>query len=421
MRSTITRKILETFRMKALYRLLVAAIGAAAFASCTQNGGLIYLNIQKVTKTTTSTSIPLDITVSDIANVGTNNATAPYYVAAGKIYNGTAPVGGSTSWGAISVPQTTGKDMLCNTMTYDLLNNKLWAGFFSSNASTFGLYSMSPGTTPVVWTQLVDNLNPTAQITYLNVPSSTDGRLFAVVSWMVGGNPFYELDTYNGTTWTATSLNTTTAASNKPITSVALLGSTYYATCGNTLFSAPASGYPALSFAAALSPGTIPIATDSNDILQNIFIDANYNNQGGLTPLIAVLSSNQTVNPGIGSVYYSMNGGSTWTKATTNGNTSYTVGFLCVAGPVDLNHTVYLLGSDSGVGGAFGFFSFVPSTIGLSRFGGLSYSLYASAVRRILVDQTNNLVAMGTINNGLWVTIGIDTTGGFGSSTWTQE
>ena len=124
--------------MKALSRLLIAAIGAAAFASCTQNGSLIYLNIQKVTKTNTSSSIPLDITVSEIVGIGAGG-TAPYYVAAGKIYNGTVPSPGSTNWNAIGVPQANGKDMLCNALAWDGIN--LWGGFFSSDGSTFGLYS----------------------------------------------------------------------------------------------------------------------------------------------------------------------------------------------------------------------------------------------------------------------------------------
>ncbi len=116
-----------------------------------------------------------------------------------------------------------------------------------------------------------------------------------------------------------------------------------------------------------------------------------------------------------------MNNGGSFAEATTNAQTSYTVGFLCVAGPVDTGHTTYLLGADCGYGGAFGFFSFTPSNGSLNRFGGLSYSLYASTVNRIMVDATNNIVAMGTVNNGLWVTYPVDTTGGFGSNTWTQE
>gem|GEM_PF-3072317 len=414
MRFTIIRNLLEVLRMKAFSRLVIAAIGAAAFASCTQNGNLIYLNIQKVTKTNVSTSIPLDITVSDIVNVGADNSAAPYYVAAGKIYNGTAPVGGTTNWNAISVPQASGKDMLCNTLTYDPSNHQLWGGFFSSDGTTYALYWTDPRL-PVAWTKLVDNLNPTAQITYLNVPSATDRRLFAVVSWMVNGNPVYELDTTQS--GSASWNNTGLTSSTKPITSVALNGATYYATWGNTLYSAPASLYPTLSFSVVLSPGTAPLATNPNDILQGIFIDPNY----AAGALIAVVASNQTVNPAVGSVYFSMDGGLTWSNTNTTASTSYQVGFLCAAGPVDSAHTTYLLGSDSGTGAAFGFFSFVPSSASLTRFKGISYSLYASAVRRILVDQANNLVAMGTINNGLWVTLGIDATGGFANSTWTQE
>jgi hypothetical protein len=88
---------------------------------------------------------------------------------------------------------------------------------------------------------------------------------------------------------------------------------------------------------------------------------------------------------------------------------------------VDSGRTIYLLGSDAGLGGAFGFFTFFPSNGALNRFGGLSYSLYASAVNRIIVDTASSIVAMGTINNGLWVTTPVQTNGTFDSNTWTQE
>ena len=174
--------------MKALSRLLIAAIGAAAFASCTQNGSLIYLNIQKVTKTNTSSSIPLDITVSEIVGIGAGG-TAPYYVAAGEIYDGTVPSPGSTNWNAIGVPQANGKDMLCNALTWDGTN--LWGGFFSSDGSTFGLYSMIPSVG--TWTQVTSGPTVGKQITYLNAIGSV---LFVVAATDSSGTFTYELDAW---------------------------------------------------------------------------------------------------------------------------------------------------------------------------------------------------------------------------------
>ncbi len=398
--------------MKAFSRLLIAAIGAAAFASCTANGSLIYTNIQKTTKTTTSSSIPLDITVSDMVNVTNSlvpgNASAPYYVSAGKIYNGTVS-NGSTNWSAISTPN----NMICNTLTYDGLNNQLWAGFFSPDGSTFGLYLSTPGSN--TWNLVTDPIHPNMQITYLGVPSN-DGHLFVVVEQLSNGNPVYWLDTAvtgSGvnppTGWTYTGLTSST----KPITGVALVGTTYYATCGNTLYQS--SGlYPSISFAAVPS-----FPAGSSDILQGIYVDPSY---GGGGTLVVVPSSNQTTQTtGVGGLFYSVNGGGTWSEATSNAGTSYNAGFLCVAGPVDSGHTTYLAGGDSGYGGAFGFFYFQPASITLQRFNGLSYSLYASAIRRIIVDITNNIVAMGTVNNGLWVTSPVQPNGVFDSNTWTQE
>jgi hypothetical protein len=409
--------------MKAFTRLLIAAVGAAAFASCTANGNLIYLNIQKTTKTTTSSNIPLNITIADMVNVTNSsfpgNASAPYYAAAGKIYNGTVS-NGSTNWSAISTPN----NMVCNTLTYDGDYNQLWAGFFSPNGSTFGLYWSTPGSN--TWNLVTDTLHPNYQITYVGVPSTASGSsnlgdLFVVVEWMSNGSPVYELDTaqtQNGAppiNWTSTGLTSSTS----PITGVGFVGTTntYFAVSGNTLYTSSGT-FPNITFA-AVSSSTFPAG--SNDLLQGIYVDPSYS--GGT--FIAVPSSNQTTQTaGVGGIFYSTNGGTSWSEAQSNAGTSYNAGFLCVAGPVDAGHTTYLAGADSGYGGSFGFFYFTPSSINLQRFEGISYSLYASAVRRIIVDIPNNIIAMGTINNGLWVT-----TGGTGSSwsgnidgnTWTQE
>lgn len=198
----------------------------------------------------------------------------------------------------------------------------------------------------------------------------------------------------------------------KPITGVAFAGGNYYVTSGNTLYTG------ALNTLVPTSPPTL----NSNDILQGIFVDTNFLNAG--ETLIIIPSSNPTSSTqGYGNIYYSIQG--TWYSSSQT-ISSYNVGFLCAAGPTDAGHTTYLMGTDSGTGGAFGFYTFIPSTSGtaVNRFSGLSYSLYYSAVRRIMVDTNpaNNIVAMGTINNGLWVTTPIDNSGNnYLNNTWTQE
>lgn len=94
-RSIITKPVTAIIRMKAFRRLLIASIGAAAFASCTANGGLIYLNIQKVSKTGTG-SLPINITVAEMLATGSTGGP-PYYVATGKVYQRTVPSTGSTN------------------------------------------------------------------------------------------------------------------------------------------------------------------------------------------------------------------------------------------------------------------------------------------------------------------------------------
>jgi hypothetical protein len=400
--------------MKAFSRLLIAAIGAAAFASCTQNGGLIYMNIQKTQKTNTSTSIPLDITVSEIASTYPTDPTAPYYVAAGKIYNGSTPVNGTTTWGSIPVPQVNGKDMLCNAMTWDGTN--IWGGFFSSDGSSFGLYKMTPpATSASSWSQVNDpyaSMNDT-QFTYL---MAVGGGVFVVTATLSSGaSSFaYELDLWDGSAWHQL---VPQGVLSRPITGIGFDGTKYYFTSGNSLYVSSGVFPTSLTFSGSLITATDG-SNSNGDILQGVFVDLTY--QGTANPIIIVPASNPQVNPPAGNLYYSTDAGTTWTRVSQQIG-GYNVGFLCVSGAVDTGHTTYLLGTDSGTGGAFGFYSFVPSTNSLNRFGGLSYSLYYSAVRRILVDITNNFVAMGTINNGLWATTPVDPSGGFGSNTWTQE
>jgi hypothetical protein len=395
--------------MKAFRRLLIASIGAAAFASCTANGGLIYLNIQKTTKTQTG-NIPVDITVTEMLATGPGD----YYVAAGKIYHGTASAG-SSDWSAISVPQANGQDMLCTALSWDGAN--LWGGFFSPDGSSVGLYERVAGS----WTLITGGGAPAGlQITY--VKAFAANAVFAVAAKMSGGNFAYQLYFYNGGGWATATFGGASTLS-RPITGIGSDGPTnYYATSANVVYSAPIA--TPTTFTAFFT------STEPNDIFRGVFIDTDF--AGGPNTLILVPSSNQTVSStGVGGVYYSIsnyNGGA-FSEVTTNAGSSYNVGFLCAAGPVDPEptyaHVTYLLGADSGYGAGFGFFSLNlsnPASPALNRYNGISYSLYASAVNRILVDTSSaNLVAMGTINNGLWVTYAVDQTGGFSSNTWTQE
>ena len=220
--------------------------------------------------------------------------------------------------------------MLCNALAWDGIN--LWGGFFSSDGSTFGLYSMIPSVG--TWTQVTSGPTVGKQITYLNAIGSI---LFVVAATDSSGTFTYELDALQST-WFPNLLS----GLSRPITGVAATTTpTYYATSGNTLY---ASSGPTLPF--TFSPDTA-LSAGSNDLFQGIYIDPAYN-YGGATLFVIPNSNQQTQTQGIGSVWFSTNGGSIWSNATTNASTSYNVGFLCVAGPVDSGHTTYLLGTDSG-------------------------------------------------------------------------
>lgn len=234
---------------------------------------------------------------------------------------------------------------------------------------------------------------------------------------MSGGSYVYDLDVLPSGT---SSWKTLVSSLAKSITGVGHLGSTYYVTSGANLSTVTGSSPLGSSPSSwSLGGGLITASdgsTSSSDILRGVFIDSSYS--GG--SLIMIPASNQSVNPQTGNLYFSTNGGSSWTRLSTEVS-GYDVGFQCVAGPVDSGHTTYLVGTDSGTGGAYGFYAVVPSSSSLSRFSGTSYTLYYDAVRRILVDLTNGLLALGTINDGLWVTTSIDSSGSFSSNTWFHE
>jgi hypothetical protein len=117
-------------------------------------------------------------------------------------------------------------------------------------------------------------------------------------------------------------------------------------------------------------------------------------------------------------VYYSTNG-TAWSKASTTEQVAgNTVGFLTVSTRVGTSGPVFLVGADGG-----GFYTLNAVSGTLSRFSDVTVTgLYAGAVRRILVDLTNNpnTVFFGTAGTGLWRAT-FDPAGGTVVSGWIHE
>jgi hypothetical protein len=119
-----------------------------------------------------------------------------------------------------------------------------------------------------------------------------------------------------------------------------------------------------------------------------------------------------------GAVYYY--NGTTWARATTTDEVNgRLVGFLTVSTHVDTagSGVIYLVGADG-----LGFYTLNVTNNILTKFSDVTVTgLYAGAVRRMLVDQTqNNTVFMGTAGTGLWRAT-FDPATGAVNSTWIHE
>jgi len=388
--------------MKSRFALLLIAMLAliGALSACTANGGAIYATIETEKKIDVST-LDQTITVLDLLNVGSGQF--PYLVAAGAVFKGTVPdvnnvigwpnVGGSPI--AVTPPV---RGALCLAMTS--FNSGIYGGFFTSDGSTMGLYKSvgSPGFSFAV----ADGATAVAamagkQITHLQVAGPILApNLFAVVATPgTGTSGFtYELDySADGSSFTATNLTGLTTQ----ITGVGYLPGnlTYYVTAGSVLYSGTALNSPLIST-------SMGFTLANGEELRGVTVDGSY---------IFIPSSN-------GAVYYY--NGTTWARATTTDEVNgRLVGFLTVSTHVDTagSGVIYLVGADG-----LGFYTLNVTNNILTKFSDVTVTgLYAGAVRRMLVDQTqNNTVFMGTAGTGLWRAT-FDPATGAVNSTWIHE
>jgi hypothetical protein len=354
--------------MKARTILIMASV--ALLWSCTQDGGTIYKTIESEKKVTDST-LPKTLTVHEMLTTGIGN---PYFVAAGAIYNGTVlDAAGKIGWPttdktavAVDAPVS---GALCNALAYD--GAELWGGFFTPGAN-LGLYrSTSRSFLSVAAVQ--DIAIKDKQVTMLQF---VNGKLFVGAATVpVGGTAYvYELDYYNGTTWSPAPLISGLA---KPINGVAWDGSSYLMVAGSALYTGTSADPPVFDAGtSALSSLTV----SASDELRGVFAQT--------APSRVIIASKLGL--------YVRDAG-TWSQAAPDPISGVTVPFLTAAGPSDAGGNIYLAGSD-GYGYYYLDWSATPKT--LTRFDTSTISLYNAAVRRILVDGTT--VFMGTSGAGLW-------------------
>jgi hypothetical protein len=368
----------------------------AALSACTANGGSIYATIESEKKINVSTLNQL-LTIIDLVNVPT--APLPYFVAAGAVYNGTvADANNSIGWPTVGADPVAvappGPTSLCTALTYFPVTSSLYGGFFTSSGSGMGVYSSSAAS-PGFLTALTDPLVSGQQITLLQTANVS---LFAVVATPAGGTSGFNYSlaySGNGTTFLP---GTPLTDPKKKITGVAYFAgnTTYYMTSGSTLYSGPAPN----SLVGSTSIGTFPI--DGGDELRGVTVDNGY---------ILIPSKN-------GAVYYS-NDGTNWSRASTGDQVSGSVvGFLTVSTRVGTTGPVFLVGADGA-----GFYTLNVGSGTLSKFSDVTVTgLYAGAVRRILVDLTNNpnTVFFGAAGTGLW-RANFDPATGFVNSSWIHE
>jgi hypothetical protein len=367
--------------MKARFTGFLLAVAAAVviLGSCTANGGSIYATIENAKKTITS-ALAKTLTIQDLVIRGPGG---PYDVAAGAIFEGSVTGTPSTTNDVIQWNTDAGNNLLsiappvsgqiCSSLVFD--GTDLWGAFFNPGNQTFGLYKSIGGATPTFAGRSPVN---DAQIAgkQIMLIQRANGILFVVAGAVTGSPYVFELDYFNGAAWVP-------LLTNLPfmINGVAWDGTQYWAAGCTTAYTfSPAFALTGTN----TSLGGYNLATGSGQ-LNGVFVDGTK---------VFIPSKG-------GGVYYSADRGAKWTQYGPDNINSYTVGYLCVAGPADApGGNVYLVGSDG-----WGYYYLNTSTGTITRFNDSTILLYSAAVRRILIDLTvpgRNSVFMGTAGGGLW-------------------
>jgi hypothetical protein len=371
----------------AIIRFLAIAAALALFASCTPNGGNIYATIESAKKTVTS-ALAKTLTIQDLTmDTVAGFPPGAYYVAAGAIYKGGYNPGSPSTTGDVILWQTDGSGNLlplappvagqiCTALVYD--GAELWGAFFNPNNSTFGLYHSSGMSFA---SSTADPAFAGKQVMLLQMAG---GTVFAVAG-DVTGSPYTFGLYYYSAGWNQMQLS---GASTVPymINGVAQVGTAYWAVGGTTV-------HVYSSLGAVDAPVTVldgyNLAASAGQ-LNGIFVDSAQNR-------VFIPSKS-------GGVYYSSNNGvgGTWSQYGPDSINGNTVGYLCVAGPVDNTSggKEYLVGAD---GYGYYYMYVPPATPSFTRYNDSTILLYSTAIRRIMVDsRTIWSVFMGTAGGGLW-------------------
>ena len=362
-------------------------VALAALSSCTD---AIFATIEAERKVTTNT-LPLNISIFDVATSVPLTPGGPYFVAGGGVFKGTFNSGGTLDWNPSDTSRPLNPSgLLCNSMVYYPPTATLWGGFITSSGAV-PLYQSTGGLTFAGQTPVNDPAINTKQTVLLQV---AHGHLFMVSTL---DTSTYELDyNLNGASlWVANFLS----ALPYPITGVVWDGVNYWAASAANLYTTSIDPPISTSFASATSP--VP----HGDTINGIFADST----SGRVFLATKANG----------IYWSVRGAS-WNHIDHDQVGSVIVSNLCVAGPADgATADKYLVGSDG-----YGYYTLSISgnngSGSISRFGDSTILLYSASVSRILVDGVN--VLMGTNYRGLWRAVFDTTMGALASGqSWTHE
>jgi hypothetical protein len=353
--------------MKARY-VVPAMLVLAAVAALTTCTDAIFAIIETEKKTATST-LPLTITVADIAAPAPVSG-GPYYVGAGGVFQGTLGSSETMDWypSNDSRPLNPSGTPMCNALAYFAPTGTLWGGFITSSGDA-GLYQSSSGTTLSFASSTPVAAMAGKQIVYIQ---SANGNLFAGTTTDVTN---YDLEFTPTGAWASPTLLT---GLSEPITGVVwdLVNSFYWASEGKNLYRSPA----VLTTSSFVLQTALP-GLDSEDLINGLFADSG-------RVFVATKKSG---------IYYTTNSGGSWHNIPADEISSVTVSYLCVAGPADSlgPKDLYLVGSDG-----YGYYTLSISTGNFDRFDDSTVTLHSHSVRRILVDGPD--VFMGTNANGFW-------------------
>jgi hypothetical protein len=350
--------------------LLVAAALALLFTACKE--GNIYYTLENEVAVE-DLSLPNDITIFDVAKIGTS-----YYAAAGKVWTVDHD---AAEWNVNATVASPGAGGICTALVASPFGaqNTLFGGFINGSGN-LGLYESSATPTPAAatWTVIPDPDVAGTQIALLKVENSTLVAVTAKQPTAGADFQFGIVRSINGIAFDLMVFDATrpTGDEKKPINDViwstTVAPDAWFATEGTKLYTDGGTGTMTLATMTGITAG---------EELTGLYDDG----------------TNVYVASKAGAVYWSADGAS-WTRIAApaiSGTNPPLTRFAMLTGTTE---KVLLVGSDG-----YGYYRLPTDPLGaLTRFPTTTSPLYSAAVQKLYFDSIKNRVFACTSMGGLW-------------------